>query len=158
MVTFIECAQLSTSPVWEKCFPQRGSVYCIVHRSAEICLQQRDGGGKMAQRIQAPLNAGLCLIISREGLSVAPLWKGVSEDLIDTTKSRAEEKIIRKEEKAKYKCRRMTLKSWKIHVLVAVLFLFFMFFKLQMHGVFCFIKKCPTAIKHSWVMKYGLPQ
>lgn len=28
----------------------------------------------MAQRIQAPLNAGLCLIISREGLSVV-LWK-----------------------------------------------------------------------------------
>lgn len=29
----------------------------------------------MAQRIQAPLNAGLCLIISREGLSMVPLRK-----------------------------------------------------------------------------------
>ena len=29
----------------------------------------------MAQRIQAPLNAGLCLIISREGISVVPQKK-----------------------------------------------------------------------------------
>lgn len=29
----------------------------------------------MAQRIQAPLNAGLCLIISREGLSMIPQKK-----------------------------------------------------------------------------------
>lgn len=29
----------------------------------------------MAQRIQAPLNAGLCLIISREGLSMVPQKK-----------------------------------------------------------------------------------
>ena len=29
----------------------------------------------MAQRIQAPLNAGSCLIISREGLSMVPQKK-----------------------------------------------------------------------------------
>lgn len=72
--TFIECFQLSASLVCqEKCFLTEGGL-CIVHGSVEICLQRRDGGGKMAQRIQAPLNGGLCLIISGEGLSMAP-WK-----------------------------------------------------------------------------------
>lgn len=50
----------------------------------------------MAQRIQAQLNTGLCLIISREGLSMDSLWKGVGEDLIDSIKSSADEKIVGK--------------------------------------------------------------
>lgn len=33
----------------------------------------------MAQRIQAPLNASLCLIISREGLSVVPQKRRLRE-------------------------------------------------------------------------------
>lgn len=54
----------------EKCLHQRWGGLCTVHESLEICLQWRYGGGTMAQRIQAPLNVGLCLIISREGISL----------------------------------------------------------------------------------------
>lgn len=44
----------------------------------------------MAQRIQAPLNAGLCLIISREGLSVVPPKKRQAECDSERQKNRAE--------------------------------------------------------------------
>lgn len=45
----------------------------------------------MTQRIQAPLNAGLCLIISREELSMVPLKKRQCDR--ERQKNRAEERL-----------------------------------------------------------------
>lgn len=51
----------------------------------------------MAQRIQAPLNADLCLIISREGLSVVPQKK---------TRGGCDREIEKKESAGKTECAR----------------------------------------------------
>lgn len=51
----------------------------------------------MAQRIQAPLNAGLCLIISREGLSMVPQKKRPGECDRRRQKNRAEERLKARE-------------------------------------------------------------
>ncbi len=45
----------------------------------------------MAQRIQASLNAGSCLIISREGLSVVPQKRRQGECEKEREKNKAEE-------------------------------------------------------------------
>ena len=48
----------------------------------------------MAQRIQASLNAGLCLIISRKGLSVVPQKKETERECCrERERQRAEERL-----------------------------------------------------------------
>lgn len=54
----------------------------------------------MAQRIQALLNAGLCLIISREGLSVVPRKKETGRVRWRETEKQSGGKIERRGEKA----------------------------------------------------------
>lgn len=51
----------------------------------------------MAQRIQAPPNAGLCLIISREGLSMAPRKERQGKCDRQRLKSGAEERLKARE-------------------------------------------------------------
>lgn len=45
----------------------------------------------MAQRIQAPLNVGLCLIISREGISTVPRKRRWREFNTDYGEEKAQE-------------------------------------------------------------------